>query len=1646
MKNKMLTHQLGKISLVVLAVLVPSYFSFAANTSNFTAAPPFIDGGATKPNVVIALDNSGSMRATTYKDPNDPEPWHRSIYVHEDFDPASEYYGYFDSSSKYIFDTDPAKRFFYAHSSGTWDGNFLNWLTMKRMDIARKVLTGGKVRNRAGETIGGDTWWILEGHNEKVDPDIFKRYSSSSAVSAFVDSSNISVSQGFLNTETGVPLSANVEVGRLALKRDAATEWVPVRFTNTYTDPVVVASGISMKDDEPAHPRVRNVTATGFEIRIEEWDYQDDVHDTEMLTYIVAEKNETTGGNKIKIDGTDRKVWAGVITTNTTMYSGSFNTVTKNLAFGTTPVVFAGVSTFNSTRPVVGRVTDISSSNFRVFLQNEETYSDIPSQHPASEEIHWIAFEKDRGISDYTGLGIEIDCCKDVDDTIDGGAWQGWKSGGSFFETTPTLAVGMQDIDNDSDGRDPEYFRYDTVNIAGFNAKFDEDKSRDSETGGGNDKLGWLAVERPTQGFEIRIGVKEEPRGVLQNNSGSLRFGLTVYNFDHTLNPDDEIYSVHWSATGEHGGTFRPCYPDINLPRGSRSNFDICYDTHVKAPLDNILHVIEDYPLINGQTQMGETLYDIWGYFQQKDFNRNGHNQYYDNGTEGIGGTGPDGDPKDRNSYEISNDWDPYYYDEIGGTLPCATSFILNFNDGEPFKDFDSSAPSITNDGVGLFAENEKVDDLSLMMRKVDCRSDISGFQEITSYFVYAALGQDQDNNNNSRVAREAAANGGFVDADEDRAPDVMHPTDFVQYVDDGKCISNGYSAGCAEASNFTSDSIADGTCTANEWDNNGDCEPDTFFFAFDGLRLEEQLNAAFSSIAFRGGTGGAASVIASSRSGEGSLVNAVFRPTIANGDEEVAWVGDVHALFIDDAGNMRWDDGDKTLEDSTSDNYLDMCSNEDEDIVRVKRSADLASRPSAAQTAACSEAVFSIDLFDIEYLWSGSDWLASLSDAQVTAQRSYTSNAGGRHIISGIDTNGDGIVQNSEQVDFLASSFPEAYAGLLADDLSTAQDVITFVRGEDVSGMRSRQLDGRTLRLGDVIYSTPTIVGKPAENLDLLYESASYRNYFDKYKDRRQVIYAGSNGGMVHAFNGGWYDSSNKQFKNAHGTAHGSVTNYSLGAELWAYVPYNGLRHLEYLTNPGYGAVSSDHVYFMDLKPRLFDAKIFSDDADHPDGWGTVLVIGMRLGGGAVSVDADLSGTTDNRTLTSSYAIFDVSNPDKAPELLLEYTHPDLGFTTSIPAPITVGTDSEGNGEWYLMLGSGADTDASGFDDVASTQNGRLFLLDLKAVASGSSTVLETAFGINGIYTLADANSFVSDITPVDFGLDNYTTDAVYFGTVSGTSANWGGKLYRMKIQSATNATPDAVSAWSPLAIHDAGSPITAGVALANDSALNRWLFVGTGRYFTTEDNTDNSVHHYYGLKEPRNTDGDFTYGTVVSGSIVDISSVEVQAADAELSPVPALSPALPANATVGDLEARMRQYSDGTSYLSGWRRTFAPGERNFGAAALLGGLLSYTTFDPILDECTLTGDAYLYALNALTGTAGEEAILSQDPADVNNAYIVDLGSSPATSPSLHRGDGYVSSGGTTIITQSSDGSIMGSDSDTPDGGSGEKSWRQLR
>jgi len=123
---------------------------------DYCIVPPYVVQDVA-PNVMIVLDNSGSMfnfayfdgfNTTTASDDNmcDSSTSPCTGFTDPGTYPTYKYYGYFDPDYWYTYSSRfvPAGPKSGTRPANSWDGNFLNWLTMRRVDVIRKVMAGGK--------------------------------------------------------------------------------------------------------------------------------------------------------------------------------------------------------------------------------------------------------------------------------------------------------------------------------------------------------------------------------------------------------------------------------------------------------------------------------------------------------------------------------------------------------------------------------------------------------------------------------------------------------------------------------------------------------------------------------------------------------------------------------------------------------------------------------------------------------------------------------------------------------------------------------------------------------------------------------------------------------------------------------------------------------------------------------------------------------------------------------------------------------------------------------------------------------------------------------------------------------------------------------------------------------------------------------------------------------------------------------------------------------------------------------------------------------------------------------------------------------------------------------------------------------------
>ena len=377
-------------------------------------------------------------------------------------------------------------------------------------------------------------------------------------------------------------------------------------------------------------------------------------------------------------------------------------------------------------------------------------------------------------------------------------------------------------------------------------------------------------------------------------------------------------------------------------------------------------------------------------------------------------------------------------------------------------------------------------------------------------------------------------------------------------------------------------------------------------------------------------------------------------------------------------------------------------------------------------------------------------------------------------------------------------------------------QTRVSYLRGDRTQEVTATNLAApfrpRISVLGDIINSSPVWVGSPSEPLpsgqnwsDLLYptatmsENASATTTYSAFQTAQQgtrlnMVYVGSNDGMLHGFEGGYYSAT---------TGTTNVNND--GKEVIAFMPNTVLNNIHNtsdqtldFSNPNYA-----HNYFVDATPA-------SSDLYYGGAWHTWIYGGLGAGGSAI------------------YAL-DITNPQNFASTTAAAQSQVIGEWTPSTSGLgdlgyTYGTPQLGrfhNGQWGLVFGNG-------YQNSGSTHNGAVFV-GLVNTTSGALSFSELKLPSSAAGTAANPNGilnvFIADID------GDSIVDYIYAGDLYGN-------VWRFDV------TSNASSTWvstAPTLLFSAGSgqPIFSQVQVTSISTAGNlpriMVEFGTGAQFET-------------------------------------------------------------------------------------------------------------------------------------------------------------------------------------------------------------------
>lgn len=508
-----------------------------------------------------------------------------------------------------------------------------------------------------------------------------------------------------------------------------------------------------------------------------------------------------------------------------------------------------------------------------------------------------------------------------------------------------------------------------------------------------------------------------------------------------------------------------------------------------------------------------------------------------------------------------------------------------------------------------------------------------------------------------------------------------------------------------------------------------------------------------------------------------------------------------------------------------------------------------------------------------------------------------------------------------------------------LAGNATTA---VSYLRGSTTNELRNNgTLRDRTTPLGDIITSTP-VLSAPVD--DYGYRrlpgdmGSSYGSYLTtKRDDRRYMVYAAANDGMLHAFDGGM-------------GADGEMDSEG-GKEVFAYIPSTALGHMGNLLLP-YNAARENNQRF---EHRYYvDGPITVGDTYGSTGWTTSLVGTAGAGGRSVfALDVSNPGNFG----AAGSLLWEISDLNGS---LSEAVRHNIGHVLGKPVIVPV-KNTDGTVGFKAIFGNGFES-----------RDGKavLFVVDMVA---GSTPTIRMIEAVETGDNLPAGRNGLGNIVVVDRwgGADQNTrardglADTVYGADKRG--AVWKFDLRSSSAPAVPLFTTDThVDAADRLTYRQ---PITGGMTATAGQSGGVMLIFGTGSFSYYGDEDDAAVQALYGVNDTSSGQPETTMTSA------DLLRYEVQTDDG------------------------VRTLERGTPPATGrgWAVTLPLKERAVGNPRIVAGVVFIPTYQPsVAQGCSVDGSNWLFGLVASTGAPGLSQVRYGDgtsPGDGTAGVALDTG-----------------------------------------------------
>ncbi|MCA9059807.1 MAG: hypothetical protein KDA85_14970, partial [Planctomycetaceae bacterium] len=258
--------------------------------------------------------------------------------------------------------------------------------------------------------------------------------------------------------------------GEAGIVTNVSNVWTKVTLTNSFTNPVIIASGPSYKGGDPGVIRIRRVQANSFEIQFQEWDYLDGNHTNETVSWVVFE-----AGTHVLDDGT--KIVVGTANVNHLIRR-------VNATLPANAAVLTTVQTTNGGAAIVPRIRNVSTTGFEAAVSEQEA----ADQFHYTETLGWVAVQP----GNTTAGDISLHAGRTPDMVGDANFLYAFGQIGAA--TSPVVLASVMTFD----GADPVTVRQRWVSATRIQLFLQEEQSKDAEVSHTWEQLGILALEPGT--------------------------------------------------------------------------------------------------------------------------------------------------------------------------------------------------------------------------------------------------------------------------------------------------------------------------------------------------------------------------------------------------------------------------------------------------------------------------------------------------------------------------------------------------------------------------------------------------------------------------------------------------------------------------------------------------------------------------------------------------------------------------------------------------------------------------------------------------------------------------------------------------------------------------------------------------------------------------------------------------------------------------------------------------------------------------------------------------------------------------------------------------------------------------------------------